>query len=291
MKRIGTIISVLLLISPVVFSQKISGQLKFTQGQSFEITMETKTTFAQEAMGQAIDFNVDGSATHIYKVTNTTDDNSTLHHQVQKIVFSFDGMGQKRKFDSNNPKDMEGQFGKPIKDVLDKSFDMVIDPNGKVKMTIPEKLETSNSDTRLMIVTNMLKDILGTVQPPQKGEASFFKVLPENETGIGATWTESVNTESEKSITTYKITEINDSTAVIDFAGNSTSVNKTEMMGMEATISMKNKTTGKIIVDKTTGIIRHKNFATESNGTTESSFGTLPITSKIITTINVKPVQ
>ena len=291
MKKITLSIFVLSFITTAIFSQKIASQLKFNQGQIFEITMETKTTFEQEAMGQAIDFNVDGTATHLYKVTNATEDNSTLHHQVRKIAFTFDGMGQKRKFDSDNPKDMEGQFGKPVKTVLEKSFDMVINPNGKVMMAIPEKFEIPNDDPRLLIVMNMLKDVLGTVQPPHKGEASFFKVIPRNEMGVGESWADTVNTESEKSITTYKITNINDSTAVVDLTGNSSTVTKTEMMSIEATINLKNKTTGKIIVDKATGIIRRKNITTESSGSTESSFGTLPITSKIITTINVKSLQ
>jgi hypothetical protein len=250
--------------------------------------MEIKTTFAQEAMGQAIDFNVDGSATHVYKVTNATEDNNTLHHQVQRIVFSFDGMGQKRNFDS---KDMDGQFGKPMKEVLDKSFDMVINPNGKVMMAIPEKIELSKADPRLTIVMNLLKDVLATVQPPRKGAASFFKVLPENEIGIGESWIDTVNTESERSTTAYKIAGINDSTVLIDFAGSSVTVTKTEMMGIEATINMNNKTTGKIILDKATGMIRQENSVTESNGTSESSFGNLPLTAKVITTINVKPGQ
>ncbi|MFI5134104.1 MAG: DUF6263 family protein [Chitinophagales bacterium] len=291
MKKHIVTLSLSAMVAVNSFGQKISGKPKFQQGQSIEVNMEVKTTISQEAMGQAIDFNVDGTATHIYKVTNTTDDNSTLHHKMQRITFVFDGMGQKRNFDSNNPKDMDGQFGKPIKDVLDKSYDMVINPNGKVMMAIPEKIETTTSDPRLLIVTNMLKDVLGTVQPPRKGEASFFKVLPENEIGIGESWTYMISDSAGKSITTYKLTAITDSTVVVDFTGSSNTVSKAEMMGMETTTTLNNKTTGKIILDKATGIVRQKNAVTESTGTTESSFGSLPVTSKIITTINVKPGQ
>jgi hypothetical protein len=54
---------------------------------------------------------------------------------------------------------------------------------------------------------------------------------------------------------------------------------------------MNSKSTGKIIVDKATGIMREKTITTESNGNTEASFGTLPVTSKTTTTIKVRPVQ
>ena len=269
----------------VTYSQKISGNLKFNQGQNLQVVMETKTTVAQEAMGQVIDFNVNGSVTHIYAVTNSTEDNSTLNHKMQRITFTFDGMGQKRNFDSDNPKDMSGQFGKPIKDALDKNYNMIIDPSGKVMMAMPEKFESGN-DEMLMIIASMLKDVLGTVQPPQKGKASFFKILPEKEISKNDSWSDTTNDESGKGITTYTLSDISDSTLVIDFTGNSITVTKAEFMGMETTTNLNNKITGKIIVDKTTNIIREKNSVTDSKGTTEAMGGTVPITSK--TTINIK---
>ncbi|MBK8310289.1 MAG: hypothetical protein IPL04_04665 [Chitinophagaceae bacterium] len=66
--------------------------------------MKTNSTISQQAMGQSIDFKVDASANHSYAATNATDDNTTLRHEVQKINFAFDGMGQKQKFDSDNEK-------------------------------------------------------------------------------------------------------------------------------------------------------------------------------------------
>ena len=97
-----------------------------------EISLKLKTTIAQQAMGQSIDFNVDATGDHSYKVTNTTEDNTTLNHKVQHITFAFDGMGQKTKFDSNVEKDLNGTFGKPVKDILEKKYDIIIDPSGKV---------------------------------------------------------------------------------------------------------------------------------------------------------------
>lgn len=288
MKRSIVFISTLAFTMTTVWGQKVNGKLKFEQGQTIEIAMQLKTSIAQQAMGQAIDFDLDGSTNHLYKVTNATDDNNTLHHQVQQITFKFDGMGQKRSFDSNNEKDMNGQFGKPIKEMLDKTFDMIIDPTGKVLMVQPEKVENAKMDDRMAIITNMLKDVLDVVQPPQKGNASFFKVLPENEAGKGDSWNESAENQSGKSNTSYTVSDITDSTIVVDFTGNSVTVTKAEMMGNETITTMNNKTTGKIIINKTTGIIREKTTFTESNGSTEVMGSTLPVTSKTTVTITVK---
>jgi Family of unknown function (DUF6263) len=277
----------ILFFSPTLFSQKIAGLLKFEQGEKLTINMKLKTTITQEAMGQAIDFTVDGAATHSYKVTNTTEDNTTLHHQLQKIAFNFDGMGQKRVFDSNNEKDMNGEFGKPIRELLGKSFDMIIDPNGKVMMVQPEKIENSKMDDRLAIITNMLKDLLDIVQPPQKGSPGFFKVLPENAVAINERWDESTENASGKSTTTYTLMAITDSTILVNFTGNSVTVTKAVMMGNETTTTMNNKTSGKIILDKKTGLLREKTTTIESNGSTDAMGGTLPVTSKTTVVIVV----
>lgn len=280
-----------LLFSTSIFGQKVTGKLKFEQGQTLEVFMKVKTTISQQAMGQAIDFNVDATGTHSYKVTNATEDNTTLNHQLHQITFSFDGMGQKRKFDSKEEKDLNGQFGKPIKELLDKKYDIIIDNNGKTLMAVPEKIKLGETDSRMAIITSMLKDVTDLALPPQKGKASFFQVLPEKEAGKGDSWTESYINEMGKFDAAYAITEINDSVIVVDFAANSITVSKAEMMGSETTTTLNNKSTGKIILDRNTGIIREKTINTESNGNTEASFGTLPVTSKTNTIITVKPMQ
>jgi hypothetical protein len=280
-----------LLVSMAAFSQPVTGKLTFEQGQTYDITIQVKTTIAQQAMGQAIDFNVDATGVHSYKVTNTTPDNTTLNHRIHQLAFTFDGMGQKIKVDSKNEKDINGQFGKPIKNLLDKKYDMIIDPNGKTLMSIPEKFEAAETDSRMAIITSMLKELTDLVQPPKKGKASFFQVLPEKETVKGDAWTESYQNDDGKFDAAYAITEINDSVIAVDFAASSVTVTKAEMMGTETVTTMNNKSTGKIILDRVTGIIREKTINTESNGTTEASFGTLPVTSKTSALITVKPIK
>jgi hypothetical protein len=51
---------------------------------------------------------------------------------------------------------------------------------------------------------------------------------------------------------------------------------------------MNNKSTGKIILDRATRILREKNSTTESNGNTEGGFGTVPVTSKTTTNITMR---
>lgn len=283
----------LLLLSPGIYSnaQKVSGKLNLQQGDTLAISVEVKQTVAQQAMGQAIDFNVNGHADHYYKVTNSTEDNSTLHHKVQKLSFDFDGMGQKRKFDSDNKKDIEGQTGKPIKEMLTKEFDIIIDPNGKTLLVKPEKIALEKPDERFAIIANMLKDLTSVVYPPQKGNASFFKVLPEEGAAIGESWQETFKNENESGITTYTLSAATDSTIIVDFKTISSSSTKAEMMGMETNTTMKSNAAGKIILDKATGIIREKKNTIEATGATEAMGNSMPINSKTIISITVKRVS
>lgn len=282
--------SVLLLstISLPLLSQKISGHPRFSQGKTLTIRAEIKNTIAQQAGGQAIDFSVNGMVAHAYTVTNTTDETTTLHHKLQRLSFEFDGMGQEKSFDSDNPKDRQGPLGKQFDEILGKQYDIIIDSSGKTLMTIPEKIELSKEDERMVIITNMLKDLTNTVYPPKKGNASFFSVLPAREISVGDSWTETVDTDTEQSTTINTLAAITDSVITVTFKTKATLVIHSQMMGVEAKTNLENMTTGFILLDKATGIIREKSSTTDSNGSTEAMGTLMPITGKTTTRITVQ---
>jgi hypothetical protein len=288
MKKIFSI-AMMVAISPLpILAQKVSGKLVFQQGQTFNIALDVKTKVSQEAGGNAIDFDLTGTAAHAYKVTNTTSDNSTLHHDVKRVSFKFDGMG-KYSFDSDNKKDMDGLFGASAKDILSKSFDIIIDPAGKTLLVKPEKIELAKADDRLAIVFTMLKDVTNVVYPPKKNESSFFKILPDTAVGINDSWNDAGEDANGSFKTVYTLSSITDSTIIVSLKGSSASVTKAEMMGMQTTTSLKSSYTGTITLDKLSGIIKEKTITTESTGSTEAMGGNLPVTSKTTITIYVKP--
>lgn len=278
-----------ILTSFSVQGQTIESKLRFEKGQLFELHVDLKTTVTQQAMGNAISFLADGAALYTYNITETGNNNTSLHHEPKSILFNFDGMGQKRSFNSANAEDMAGQFGDPIKKTLEKKFDMVIDENGKVLRTIPDKMEPVNADERLTIVLNMIKDLSDAVYPPQKGTASFFQVLPAKPVTLGETWTDSVQTGTGNSKTSYTLTGLTDTTLLIDFLSNAATVTKSLMMGRETTTTLNSTSSGKIILDRTTGIIKEKTTTTESNGTVEAMGVSTPVTSKTTLVVHVKP--
>ncbi len=290
MKPFFPFVTAAFLLFQNISAQTVDGKITLQQGQILAISLETKTTISQQAMGQAIDFNVDAACRHQYQVTNTTEDNHSLRHSTRQLSFRFDGMGQKMNFDSENPKDLNGQMGKPVKELLEKKYDMIIDPYGKVLLCMPDSFATSATDNRMAVIGGMMKEVLDVIQPPKKGKGSFFRVVPPKEGGVktGESWTESGSTLTEKYETTYVISSVTDSTVIVDFTGNSSSVTTAEMMGNTSTTTMTHKSTGKIILDKATMLIREKTTTTESAGTTASFMGDIPLTSKSTSVIRVK---
>lgn len=272
-----------------LLAQKVSGHPRFSQGNTITITTEIKNTVAQQAGGQAIDFSTQGGVLHTYTVTNTTEENTTLHHRLQRLHFGFEGMGQESSFDSDDKKALQSAFGKLFLEMQAKQYDMIIDVPGTTLLTIPQKIELGKQDDRLVIITNMLKDLTNVIYPPQKGAGSFFKVLPAYEVGIGDSWVDTTITDSEKAITVSTLTAITDSTLIVSFKTNSTVLLEWEMMGTSAKTNLNNTTTGTTVVDKATGLIRERTSTTESNGNTEAMGAVLPLTGK--TTITTRVAQ
>lgn len=273
-------IFVFLLISNNIFSQKVSGYLQFEQGKTYTITITVADTITQQAGGRAIDFFAKGTAEHSYTAVQFPEGNIMLHHTMQRIISAFDGMNQSLSFDSDKD---EGSF----KGLLKAEFDVLIDKTGKILKADPEAIDSIKPDDSSPIANEMLQDVIDVAYPPAKNTNGFFKILPDHEVGINDTWADSVTTSNEKSLTEYTVVAITDSTIVIEFETNSSTTDTSQVMGRESKTNLKTITTGKIILDKATGIIKEKTSRSKSSGSKEVMGATLPITGKSATIIKV----
>ncbi|HYC40419.1 MAG TPA: DUF6263 family protein [Chitinophagaceae bacterium] len=256
--------------------QAYQASLKFSPDQKWKVTTSVKTHLAQQVMNQAVDFDVDGEAVQLYTVTHAAGGSSTLRHRAEAIRFHFDGMGQKRSFDSKNDKDLSGPFGKPVRQLLDQSFDMVLDPMGRVLMVQPETLELE-IDERLQLIMDLMSHLFDGIKPPQRGRPSFFTVLPDSAVNIGSKWNFSFQDSTGAYSTDYELSSLTDSTLVIDLKGKSRTSSASEMMGMEVITTLDNQTSGQILVDRGTGILREKNLVIHSSGSRIAMGGTMPV--------------
>lgn len=283
-------IAALIIVSGIVLaanSQKVSGKLLFPQGQQLDITTTIKTKVETEAMGSIMTTNTAATITDFFKVTNATDDNFTLHHENKRINVQAEMMNQAINMDTDNEKDMSKEEMKPLKKLKEQKYDMIIDPSGKVLMIKKIGEEVGNP----ALDNPMVKDLLSTITVPAKDGASFFKILPDTEVGVGDKWSDSVITESAKSYNNYEITAITDETIEIKLNMKGSNSGKAEVMGNETLITNNVTGEGTITLNRKTGVLISKKLENATTGTIElTAMGIkFPSNSKSTITINVTP--
>jgi hypothetical protein len=264
-------------------AQVFSGRLQFQQGQQLVVTMEIQKTLTQQAGGQAINFSASGSALHHYEMTDQRGDTIWLRYQAGPIRFQFEGMGQKRSFDSRDATSHTSEYGKLLEGVLKRTYSLGILPNGVLVSVKPDTVSPSAPVADVTIITELLGELTGINNSLKLGEASFFAILPAG-TRIGETRKLSQSGDVQREITLAAIT---DSTVVVDFK--SSSNDRTPTVG--ASLAKTSKTdhiTGKAIFSKQTNIIREISATTESRGHTEAMGSKTPIIGRSVLHITVR---
>lgn len=274
-----------------VSSQKINSKLTFQQGQQLDVSTTIKVKFSLEMMGQAMDMTTNGVITDFYKITNSTDDNTTLHHENKRINFQSEGMGQNLSFDTDNEKDMKRDEAKFLKKLQEQKFDMIIDAAGKVLMVKAGEANANQKTESDIFDSPVAAELFNSIKAPQKGTPSFFKILPDQEIAIGDKWVDSVINESSKTNNEYTLTAITDSTIEIKLTSTGVNNSKADTQGMEMNIVANTKGEGVIILDPKTKIIKRKTVETNATGNVELVMmgQKIPFTSKTTTVVEVAP--
>jgi len=269
----------LIFVSHFAIAQKVPNTIAFEQGKVYRIVITSEDTIIQEAGGRAIDFITKGIAEHSYKVNAATAGNYNLHHQMHRLAFQFEGMNKKTNFDS----DQDNSY----KELLKAQYDATLDEYGKVIKTEPASIPEIKPSENLVIVNEMLQNALRVAYPPEGHTNSFFKVLPDHEVAVGDAWSDSIIRKGERSVTDYLLKEITGDDVIIEFKMNTTSETVSQVMGRDSKTNLKITTTGTIVLDKNTRIIKTQTSRSLSTGTKEIMGSSLPISGKNSSTIKV----
>ena len=98
-----------------------------------------------------------------------------------------------------------------------------------------------------------------------------------------------IENENESLTTTYTLSSLTDSTWLVNLVATGTNNYVSEMMGRITKTKLNNECTGKIIFDRSSGLVSEKEITTNSKGTTEAMGGTVPVNGKctIVTKVNL----
>jgi hypothetical protein len=279
---------VLVSFSLIGFAQNADNKLSFPKGKKLEMVSQTKAVITQELMGQPMEMNVTSSVTRSFDVEEVTKNTATIEHKIKRIQLSFDAMGQSQTFDSDKEQDLKSDMGKTIEKSLKNKYTMTVDENGNIlsvksdddNPNVPK--ENNQSD----MMGNILSQFTEGLDIPKAGDASSFKILPNGTIAKGQSWTDSLQ-QGEKGLVKYTVSEITGSEIFIDYTANGIIQKTQEAMGMQATVNLKNKTSGKITLDKKTGLLKQKTMTTEGAGTVDMAGQSVPMTNKITGSITV----
>lgn len=280
MKKIFLLASVAFTFN--AFSQKVNNQLSFQKGQKLEMEVKVNSVISQ---GMGGDTKVDAIITRSFDVNDVANSNATIEHKIKRVQVNFEApMMGAQSFDSDKEADMKSEQGKQMEKVLKNKYSMTIDATGRVS-AIKTDDDNPNTDSKNAdMMANLLGQFASGLEVPKVGDKSDFAILPSKELGKGDNWTDS----SQNAKAVYTVSDINDNEIIIDYTETGKTEKKQEAMGMEILISSTEKSTGKITLDRKTGLLKTKTTTINSEGTMEVMGQTVPVTTNTTRTITVK---
>ena len=270
-------------------AQKAAVKVSFQKGQKLEMVGQTNAVVTQEIMGNAMEMKINSTITRSFDVEDVAANNAIIEHKVKRVQFNFEGMGQSQNFDSEKEEDMNGEMGKSVEKTIKNKYKMTVDQAGNVvsvKQDDDNPNPTGNNESADMM-SQMMSQFAEGLEVPKAGDKTAFNVLPAGGVTKGQSWTDSLTT-GEKGFVKYTVSDINNSEVIIDYSAEGTLTKTQDAMGTIATVNMKSKTSGKITVDRKTGLLKQKTILGEGKGAVEVAGQSIPMTTKVSGTIAVK---
>lgn len=277
-----------LLLSLTGVAQKVSNKLNFQKGQKLEMVAKVNTVISMEMMGQTMDTKMDATITRMFDVENVANGAATIEHKVKRIQMHFEApMAGSQSFDSENEKDLKSDAGKNMEKAIKNKYTMTVDAAGKITAVKADD-DNPNNATAVKeddMMANIMSQLSMGIELPKVGDTSEFLILPRAEMTKGETWTDSSN----NSKTVYTLSEITDTDIVVTYTQEASTQRTQEAMGQEITMNSKDKTTGRITLDKKTGLLKERTADTISTGKMEMMGQSVPLSTKTTKTVTVKP--
>ena len=272
------------------FAQKVSSKLSFQKGQKFEVVTETKKTSSQEVMGQSMETSMTSTMSEIYDVQDATGNTAAIEHKVKRFMFTGEGMGQSQSFDSEKADDRKGEIGQLLdKKLLKNKYTLMLDASGKVTGIKADDDNPQGKKEEDDGMAAMMSQQLGlNLSMPKSGDKSFFQILPATEVGIGESWTDTSSFDGAKLSKTFKLASITDTEILVDFTADSKVEKTMQIMGTDASITATDKATGKITLDRKTGLLKLMTSTAKTEGNVDVQGMSIPITAETTTTTTVK---
>lgn len=275
-----TLVSFALIAGNTAKAQK-NITLSLKAGQKFQTENVVKTTTSMEMMGQQMDVVADVTATRQLEVKDKKESTYNITSTITKMSTVTNMMGQEIKYDSEKKEDQDSEIGKVLADKINVPVEMEMNEAGKItKVKKQEGKDDKSGMAAMMGGMGAGGDESGLVE-------DVFLSIPEGAKQDDK-WNDSTIADGVKTYRNYTVKSIDGNTATLSFAATQNINKAMENQGMEMNVTMENKMTGEIVVDKASGVVKQKTINTEGTGSMDMMGQSVPMTNKTTLTSTTK---
>ena len=264
-------------------SLSLSAQkIALNKGQQIIIT----TTSSQDAdiMGMQMKNSANSLASVV--VQDSDKDNFITSYKLTKVNVNIDAMGQQNTYDSDKPEDKDSEMGKALGDNINKEVPVLVNKNtGKASVKDKPSPERPEKGAEANPLGGIMESFNAATEDAAV-ETAFFILQPGKK--AGDTWVDSSSREKFKEKKTYTLKSVTDGVATILVNAIIEGSSTVEMQGMEMDLTFSSKSTGNIIVETKTSLVKKRTNNAEITGNINVMGQSVPVNSTAEITIDYK---
>ncbi len=253
------------------------GKIKLNKGQKF--TVESSIDI-EASLSMGGDMTSNTSTVNTLEVKNTTEKDYTIINTLTRLKLNTMMMGQSTNYDSENKEGNSAEFAGMLDDKLNKPVDIVI--NNRTGLPVTEKKNTKKSDTDESVAAGDMMKMFSD-NSEDAIVASAFQIIPTGKK-TGDSWSDTTVEKDLQMVRRFTLKSHTDDEAVVLLDAFASAVNKLNFMEMEFEIKTNTKTTGEIVSDSKTGLVKKRITVADISGSFQMMGQDMPISAKSNTT-------
>jgi hypothetical protein len=217
------------------------------------------------------------------EVKNSKSNSYTIGNTLTKMKVSMNVMGQANNYDSDNKATNNEEMAKLFDEKMNKQVDVIID--SKTGATLNENKKKSNATEDTDPTGGLMK--LFADNSDEAIVDGAFEIVPNGKL-VGDSWADTTTANDSKIIRTYTLKSVSGNEAVIQSGVLSKGTNKLNFQEMEFEVKNEMKSTGEIITDISTGLVKKRTVVSDITANMQMMGQDMPISAKATSTIIYK---
>lgn len=266
-----------LVIAQLMMAQTNTNAILLLKGQ--KISVNNDVTIDAD-LGMGMQLNSVTASINSLQVKDSDTNNYTISNTLTKLKINMNMMGQNNTYDSDNKDGNNADMAKIFDDKMNKVNDVMIDKTTGAVIAPKQAVIKDSDEDANNISENMMKMFSNTSDVAVVEGA--FEILPAGKK-TGDSWADTSKTADTKTIRTYTLQSVTGNEAVMNIETTVKATNKLDFQGMEFEINTDTKTTGQVLFDISTGLVKKRDTVSDITGSFQMMGQDMPITAKTTT--------